>query len=426
MWRPISADEEGRIGARARATAGLVACGASVALALAQLTVIDLRRFAAANALSSRGRWLLLGTLAIGALAGLLVAAWIARRARATDSTAALSRAAHWAAPLLLAAAIPGLLAMDPWGDTLTLATLLGAVVVLALPLFRLHAAARDQATETSGPGAMARLAGRLPERWRRRGPLLIAAALACAYAGYFIFLTIRNHHKFNTFNWDLGQLDNQFYNALHGRPFRSTPLIREGNWSELRNHAEFTVFALLPFYALHPAASTLLVLQCLLLGGERLRSTGSPRGGCRPPGPCWWWPAMSCTRRCTAQLFDFTSSRSRRPSCCGPSMPSTRAACACSGSSGCWPSAAARMSRWGRPSWAWRWSGRLPGAPGNRHRLCIGGVLRADALRDHAGRGPLGLRRDLTSCCSRPANPSFGGVPQDDGHQPAVHAAGR
>src|SRR5436309_8873018 len=30
-------------------------------------------------------------------------------------------------------------------------------------------------------------------------------------------------------------------------------------------------LFALLPFYALHPAASTLLVLQCLLLGGAAI-----------------------------------------------------------------------------------------------------------------------------------------------------------
>jgi hypothetical protein len=39
------------------------------------------------------------------------------------------------------------------------------------------------------------------------------------------------------------------------------------GNWSMLSNHAEFTMFAFLPFYALHQNAETLLVLQAVALG---------------------------------------------------------------------------------------------------------------------------------------------------------------
>ncbi len=293
------------MGARARATAALIGCGASVALALAQLTVIDLRRFATANALSSRGRWLLLAAVAAGALVGLAVAVWTARRARAEspNPTAALSLRARLGAPLLLAATVPGLFALDPWSETLTLAVLLGAVVVAAEPLFRLHFAARAE----RAPGRVTELLARLREKLGQRGPWVIAAAMACAYAGVFSFLTLRNHHKFNTYNWDLGQLDNQFYNALHGRPFRCTPLIREGNWSELRNHAEFTVFALLPFYALHPAASTLLVLQCLLLGGAAIPLY---RFAARRLPPAWallvvagyvLYPPLH-----GAQLFDF------------------------------------------------------------------------------------------------------------------------
>jgi len=306
VWRPLpplSPDEQVRLGARTRAAGGLALCGASAALALAQLTVNDLRRFAAGNALSARGRWILLGDLVLGALLGLGFALWTWRRACAADPTEALSRRARLAAPLLLAATLPGLWAADPWGDSFTVAVLLGVVVVAAEPLFRLHHGARS-----GEPGrGWAGLTARIPEFWRRRGPLLIAVALACAYAGYFIFLTLRSHAKFNTYNWDLGQLDNQFYNALHGRPFRCTPLIREGNWSELRNHAEFTVFALLPFYALHPAASTLLVLQCLLLGGAAIPLY---RFAARRLPPAWAllvvagylvYPPMH-----GAQLFDF------------------------------------------------------------------------------------------------------------------------
>ena len=265
--RPLSAEDQLRIGALTRAAGGLAVCGASTALAIAQMTVIDLRRLAVGNALSSRGRWILLVALVLGALVGLAVALWTARRARHADSAAALTRLVRLAAPLALAATLPGLCALDPWGDTFTLAVLLAVVVVGAEPLFRLH----FQARAAAAPAGEGWWAARVPEPWRRRGPLLVLGVLAAAYAGYFIFLVLRNHAKFNTFNWDLGQLDNQFYNALHGRPFRCTPLIREGNWSELRNHAEFTVFALLPFYALHPAASTLLVLQCLLLGSAAI-----------------------------------------------------------------------------------------------------------------------------------------------------------
>jgi uncharacterized membrane protein len=96
----------------------------------------------------------------------------------------------------------------------------------------------------------------------------VIVGVAVAGYVAYMIFFTLREHAKFNTYNWDLGQLDNEFYNALHGRPFRCTPLFREANnWVELRDHATFAVYALLPLYALYPAASTLLVLQCLLLG---------------------------------------------------------------------------------------------------------------------------------------------------------------
>ena len=96
----------------------------------------------------------------------------------------------------------------------------------------------------------------------------MIVGVAVAGYIVYMIFFTLRQHARFNTYNWDLGQLDNEFYNALHGRPFRCTPLGREpNNWLELRDHATFAIYALLPLYALHPAASTLLVLQCLALG---------------------------------------------------------------------------------------------------------------------------------------------------------------
>jgi uncharacterized membrane protein len=178
-------------------------------------------------------------------------------------------------APLVLAGLVPALLGLNGWSDTLMVCLLLTAFIVGIEPLWRLHFSVYDtmpalRAGLPSGrrfPVFWARIAPAL----RRRGPAVIVAAVAVGYAVFMGFLTLRSHAKFNTYNWDLAQLDNQFYNALHGHPFRCTVLIREGNWSELRNHAEFSVFALLPFYALHPSASTLLVLQALLLGSAAI-----------------------------------------------------------------------------------------------------------------------------------------------------------
>ncbi|HLK90346.1 MAG TPA: DUF2079 domain-containing protein [Polyangia bacterium] len=254
---------EPRPGQAARALAGLIIAGASLALAIGQLPLRDLTGFATGNRSTPGYRNLLLALLGGGVVLVVAAAVTFWRRAAATSTlaerTARLHRAACLAAPLTLAAAVPGLFALGTSSDTATFALVLGAFVLAIEPLWRLHFGAyRTAHTPPAGPGP----AGRTARRW-----FWTAVALAAAYAAYAIFFTLRNHARFDTYNWDLGQLDNEFWNALHGHPFRCTPLIREGNWSELRNHAEFSIYPLLPIYALHPAASTLLVLQSLLLG---------------------------------------------------------------------------------------------------------------------------------------------------------------
>ncbi len=251
--------DDRRRGERLRAALGLLVVGASVALAVGQLTVGDLGAFATENVLAARRRIALLAVTGAGVVLAALAIGWIWRQSpEGADRTARLDRAARLAAPLALAAALPGLCTLPAWSDTFVLALVLGAFVLAIEPLLRLHFGAYRPRT------APARLLT------GRRACVVVGAAVAF-YIAYMIFFTLRNHAKFQTFNWDLGQLDNQFFNALHGHPFRCTPLIREGNWSELRNHAEFSVYALLPFYALHPAASTLLVLQSVLLGGAAI-----------------------------------------------------------------------------------------------------------------------------------------------------------
>ena len=251
-----------RPGARTRTLLGLAIIGASVALALGQLAVPDLGGFVTQNLLPGPRRKLLLGLLPGSFLLMAAITAWIWRRSPPGLATARLDRLARLAAPLALAAVVPGLFALNPWSETLVLATSLGVFVLAIEPLWRLHFGVYRPAAildDDSSAGAEAR---------RRRWCAVIVGVAVAGYIAYMIFFTLREHAKFNTYNWDLGQLDNEFYNALHGRPFRCTPLFREpNNWAELRDHATFSVYALLPFYALHPAASTLLVLQCLLLG---------------------------------------------------------------------------------------------------------------------------------------------------------------
>ncbi len=254
--------DDDRPGARTRALLGLLVIAASVALALGQLAVPDLGGFVSQNLLPAPRRKLLLGLLGVSFLLTAAVTAWIWRRSPPGLATTRLDRLARLCAPLALAAVLPGLFALNPWSETLVLATSLGVFVLAIEPLWRLHFGVYRPAVSLDSDSAA------ITEARRRRWCAVLVGVAVAGYVAYMIFFTLREHARFNTYNWDLGQLDNEFYNALHGRPFRCTPLFREpNNWAELRDHATFSVYALLPLYALHPAASTLLVLQCLLLG---------------------------------------------------------------------------------------------------------------------------------------------------------------
>src|SRR6185436_17113545 len=78
---------------------------------------------------------------------------------------------------------------------------------------------------------------------------------------------TILQHRHFGTSAYDLGNYDTMFFNTLHGHPFRCPAVFPKGeNWTMLSTHAELTMFALLPFYAIRPGAETLLIMQAVAL----------------------------------------------------------------------------------------------------------------------------------------------------------------
>jgi uncharacterized membrane protein len=120
-------------------------------------------------------------------------------------------------------------------------------------------------------PGSLTELKERL--RWDewRRPPLGVYTAIvvvaALGYAVYMSFYTIRNHHLVATTAFDLGIYDNLLFNAEHGRFFHSPVLFGPGDRNYLAGHAEFAMLLFVPFYAIHPSAEMMLIIQATVLG---------------------------------------------------------------------------------------------------------------------------------------------------------------
>ncbi|HEY4187207.1 MAG TPA: DUF2079 domain-containing protein, partial [Polyangia bacterium] len=271
---PVAPPRRPRLGEEDRArllrsVAALAVAGASI-LMMFQLLGPWLDAFVGSNQMLPRGRTIILVWTGGGALIGAAAAALIYWPRRRTNGLERLELSARLTAPFVLCGFLPPLFSHGGWTDDL-LFSLTAAAFVLALePLLRFQLGAWPEVADLRLVRWLRehreRLAARLPAGLPRWLPFATVLLGAVGYAAYVAFFTVRNHHHFNTFNYDLGQLDNQFYNALHGHPFRCTPLIRGGNWSELRNHAEFAVFPLLPFYAIAPRAETLLIMQAVLV----------------------------------------------------------------------------------------------------------------------------------------------------------------
>jgi uncharacterized membrane protein len=167
----------------------------------------------------------------------------------------------------VLLGVIPQLCDSAAWPSAVNAAIVIGLVLLLAERLFRISFAAAAELGTPAPDGYPPWWKQIVPRRLRRWLPPLLVVAGVIAYGLYMSVFTLRMHGRFQTYNFDLGQYDNLFWNLLHGHPLRMSPLGLDANWTDLRNHADLSVFFFIPFYAIKPGASTLLVMQSFTLG---------------------------------------------------------------------------------------------------------------------------------------------------------------
>jgi len=106
------------------------------------------------------------------------------------------------------------------------------------------------------------------PSTLRRHLPLVLVVAGGIFYSVYFSYYTVQNHWRLGTSGYDLGIHVNWAANALHGMPWRCPMFLGPDGGYYVGAHAMFAMFfTWLPFYALHPAAETLLVYQATIVG---------------------------------------------------------------------------------------------------------------------------------------------------------------
>jgi len=242
-----------------------MAVGASIAIAAANWLGPWEANLFAQNTVPQSGRIALLSCAAAGAGVAFVLGCVLAAR----SGLARLPGVARFVAPLGLAAFVPAALRREDWSSQLDLALALAALVLISRPLFRFHLRAYEEpqfarlleVLRSLGLG----LERKLPAVLRGRLALALVVVAALVFSGYMASFTVLNHLRFGSLTWDLAQFDSEFYNTLHGLPFRCPALMRGPPWSDLASHAHFGIWLLTPLYALHPAAETLLVLGMAL-----------------------------------------------------------------------------------------------------------------------------------------------------------------
>ncbi len=246
-----------------------------LALRLFAMPAAQLDPFLSTNALDAALRKkMLLQLLAAAAVPGLLSVLVVARFRG--DGVHWLSLAADRLCPLIVVCFVPTLLNYRQWYSQPLpyLVLLLGVVLLLERLFFRALGGGQGEEAAPVRRQGLRGFRGTAPElaaeiardgavaRWL---PLAFVVLAALGYAVHASYYTIQRHHLLGTAGFDLGIFDNLMFNAMHGRPFKSTVAIPDGSY--LSNHAEYGMFLFVPLYWLRPGSETLLVLQSTFMG---------------------------------------------------------------------------------------------------------------------------------------------------------------
>lgn len=234
----------------------------SVYLCLRAFAMTDAERqsFLAQNTATIPQRMRMLASL-FGAAFVPIIAAAIAFLRGGLPALAWLPRAAELASPFMLSAFLPSLLNYAEWHDR----PLPYLVQLLAFVLTLERLLVRAFGTSNSPTAGYRPITSGVRTRLTNALPLVLVVLGALGYGAYMSYYTILRHRLIGTAGFDLGIFDNLMFNALHGRPFRSTVAVPSGSY--LSNHAEYGMFLFVPLYALKPGPETLLVLQSMFMG---------------------------------------------------------------------------------------------------------------------------------------------------------------
>jgi uncharacterized membrane protein len=114
-----------------------------------------------------------------------------------------------------------------------------------------------------------ARLVARFP-RVTKHVSVWTVVTLTVAFAYFFSFFTIRQHHRLGTRSWDMAIFDNIMWNLIRGHWFKASPDIGPVG-SHIQYHANFLAYLFAPFYAIYQKPETLLFLQATLCGAAAI-----------------------------------------------------------------------------------------------------------------------------------------------------------
>lgn len=220
--------------------------------------------FVAGNRVEIGTRLLVLGLSWGGGFLTAAISLFLSHR---RDPTGELSRRiSYLCAPLIASAFIPVLFEKLAWNHTE-----IGFLAFLLATCLAVERLFRPAASVVADSWSRAEIRERVAEiansRWVRWIPLGIVVCLVAGYIYRIGILTNISHVRMTTMSSDLAEYDNLFYNALNGHPFRSPAIAGHlDDWNTLQGHAEFSLYMLLPFYAISPGAHALLWIQTVIV----------------------------------------------------------------------------------------------------------------------------------------------------------------